>query len=59
MVGQKPITIGEFLHFVGLWFLMATIIGPQQSNFWALTQLRLFMEHHIILGVECLKIVLM
>ena len=35
MVGLKPITFGEFLHFVGLWFLMATIIGPQQSDFWA------------------------
>ena len=35
MVGPKPITFGEFLHFVGLWFLMASIIGPQQSDFWA------------------------
>ena len=39
--------------------ILSTIIGPQQSDFWALTQLRFFMEHHFILGVGCQEIVLM
>ena len=29
-------TYGEFLCWLGLWFLMATITGPDHSDFWSL-----------------------
>ena len=28
-------TYGEFLHWMGLWFLMATINGPDHHDFWS------------------------
>ena len=28
-----PISYGEFLHWLGLWFLMATINGPDHTEF--------------------------
>ena len=31
-----PTTYGEFLHWLGLWFLMATINGPDHRDFWSL-----------------------
>lgn len=31
----KPLTYGEFLVFLGLWLLMATIVGPERREFWS------------------------
>ena len=33
--GGGGVTYGEFLHWLGLWFLMGTIVGPQRHNFWS------------------------
>ena len=33
--GQDELMFGEFLHFLGLWLLMSTIIDPQRHEFWA------------------------
>ena len=30
--GKKPILYGEFLHWIGLWMLMRTIVGPQGKS---------------------------
>ena len=32
---QPAVTYGEFLRWLGLWFLMATIHGPQRREFWS------------------------
>ena len=32
------LTYGEFLRWLGLWFLMATIQGPERSEFWKLAE---------------------
>ena len=32
--GSKPISFGEFLQFIGIWFAMATTIGFRQKDFW-------------------------
>ena len=31
-----PISYGEFLRWLGLWFLMATINGPDRTDFWSM-----------------------
>jgi hypothetical protein len=31
-----PVEYWEFLQFLGLWFLMATIQGPQRTDYWSL-----------------------
>ena len=28
-----PVSYGEFLHWIGLWFLMPTINGPEHQEF--------------------------
>ena len=33
---HRPVTYVEFLCWLGLWFLMATITGPDCSDFWTL-----------------------
>ena len=40
--GEKPILYGEFLHWIGLWMLMGTIIGPQRREFWATSPIDAF-----------------
>ncbi len=35
---QGVLTYGEFLRWLGLWFLMATIQGPERADFWKLTE---------------------
>lgn len=32
---QPSVTYGEFLRWLGLWFLMATIQGPARKDFWS------------------------
>ena len=31
--GEKHVQYGEFLHWLGLWMLMGTLIGPQRHEF--------------------------
>ena len=33
---HHPISYGEFLHWLGLWFLVATINSPGQMDFWSM-----------------------
>ena len=40
--GEKPILYGEFLHWIGLWMLMGTIVGPQRQEFWATSPIDAF-----------------
>ena len=39
---HRPTTYGEFLHWIGLWFLMATINGPDHRDFWSLREVDCF-----------------
>ena len=39
---HRPISYGEFLHWLGLWFLMATINGPDHPEFWSMGQVDCF-----------------
>ena len=39
---HHPISYGEFLHRLGLWFLMATINGPDQTDFWSMGEVDCF-----------------
>jgi len=32
---EHAVTYGEFLRWIGLWFLMATIQGPARNDFWS------------------------
>ena len=41
---------GEFLHWLGLWFLMATINGPDRSDFWSMTEVDCFVGPPLRLG---------
>jgi Transposase IS4 len=36
----EPITYGEFLRWLGLWFLMATIDGPARIDYWRVDKKR-------------------
>ena len=37
-----PVSYGEFLHWIGLWFLMATKEGPDHQEFWSLGEIDWF-----------------
>ena len=37
-----PISYGEFLHWLGLWFHMATSNGPDQMEFWSMGEVDCF-----------------
>ena len=39
---HRAVTYGEFLCWLGLWFLMATITGPDHSDFWSLGEVDCF-----------------
>ena len=39
---HRPTTYGEFLRWIGLWFLMATINGPDHCDFWSLGEVDCF-----------------
>ena len=39
---HRPTTYGEFLRWIGLWFLMATINGPDHRDFWSLGEVDCF-----------------
>ena len=35
-LSENPVEYGEFLKWIGLWLLMATIQGPQRRDFWSM-----------------------
>ena len=47
---HRPVTYGEFLRWLGLWFLMATITGPDRSDFWSLGEVDCFVGAPMLLG---------
>ena len=47
---HHPLTYGEFLHFLGLCFLMATIHGPDCIKFWSLGEVDCFIGAPMRLG---------
>ena len=49
--GEKPILYGEFLHWIGLWMLMGTIVGPQRREFWATSPIDAFHGVPLHLGI--------
>ena len=49
--GEKNVTYGEFLRWIGLWLLMLILIGPQQHHFWATQTINMFSGALIHLGV--------
>ena len=48
---REKLTYGEFLCWLGLWLLMATIIGPQRHEFWSLSLISVFEGAPLRLGV--------
>ena len=47
---HRPVAYGEFLHWLGLWFLMATNTGPDHSDFWSLGEVDCFVGAPMRLG---------
>ena len=47
---HRPVTYGEFRRWLGLWFLMATITGPDRSDFWSLGEVDCFVGAPMRLG---------
>ena len=45
-----PISYGEFLHWLGLWFLMSTINGPDCNDFWSVGEVDCFIGDPLRLG---------
>ena len=50
LADEWPMTYGEFLHLLGLWFLMGTIHGPECSEVWSLGEVDGFVRAPIRLG---------
>ena len=47
---ESPASYGEFLRWLGLWCLMATINGPDRSDFWSMTEVDCFVGAPLRLG---------
>ena len=47
---HHPVSYGEFLHWLGLWFLMATINGPECMDFWSMGEVDCFAGAPMRLG---------
>ena len=47
---HRPVTYGEFLRWLGLRFLMATITGPDRIAFWSLGEVDCFVSAPMRLG---------
>ena len=45
-----PVSYGEFLHWLGLWFLMATVNGPDHMEFWSMGEIDCFIGALLRLG---------
>ena len=57
--GGKPILHGEFLHWIGLWMLMGTLVSPQRHEFWATHPIDAFNGVPFIWACGCIEIGLM
>ena len=44
------VSYGEFLSWLGLWFLMATINGPESTDFWSMGEVDCFVGAPMRLG---------
>ena len=49
--GGGKVTYGEFLRWLGLWFLMGTIVSPQRHDFWSIAPITAFSGAPLHLGV--------
>ena len=49
--GDRKVTYGKFLCWLGLWFLMGTIISPQRHDFWSIAPITAFSRAPLCLGV--------
>ena len=45
-----PISYGEFLHWLGLWFHMSTINSPDHTEFWSMGEVDCFIGAPLRLG---------
>jgi len=41
---NQQITYGEWLHFIGLWFLMATTFADNHHDFWSKSDPNMFAD---------------
>ena len=48
---EKHVQYGEFLHWLGLWMLMGTLIGPQRHELWATHAINAFHGAPLHLGM--------
>ena len=49
--GKGKVSYGKFLRWLGLWFLMGTIVGPQRHDFWSVAPITAFSGAPLCLGV--------
>ena len=47
---HRPISYGEFLRWLGLWFLMSTINSPDHNDFWSVGEVDCFIGAPLRLG---------
>ena len=47
---HHPVSDGEFLHWLGLWFLVATINGPECMDFWSMGEVGCYVEVDCFVG---------
>ena len=47
---DRPVSYGEFLRWLGLWFFMATINGPDHPDFWSMGEVDCFICAPLRLG---------
>ena len=40
--GHCELSYGEFLRWIGIWLLMATLVGPERTDFWSLSDIDKF-----------------
>ena len=40
--GHRELSYGEFLQWIGIWLLMATLVGPDRTDFWSLSDIDKF-----------------
>ena len=40
--GHHELSYGEFLQWIGIWLLMATLVGPDRTDFWSLSDIDKF-----------------
>ena len=47
---HRPVSYGEFLRWLGLWFLMSTINSPDHTDFWSMGEVDCFIGAPLRLG---------